>query len=80
MLELAVLGGADPLTQKLPKPIRLLERWRLAIRFVEMRWIGRKLPIPLVAAMLSAKEEMLGQLRNARERTHAFCTKHRNET
>jgi hypothetical protein len=47
MLELAVLGGADRLTQK-------------PIRFVEMRWIHRKSPIPLGRTMLSAKEELLG--------------------
>ena len=71
-VELAVVGGADRITQKPPKRIPLLQRMHLPIRLVESRLIRRKSPLPLDATLVCAKEEMLGQLRAARERSLAF--------
>jgi hypothetical protein len=39
---------------------------------VESRIIRRKSPIPLDSSLLNTKEEMLGELRAARDRTLAF--------
>ena len=72
MVERAIIGGADRITQKTPKPIPFLKRFRLPMWLVESRMIGRKSPIPLDHSLLSSKEEMLGELRAARERTLAF--------
>lgn len=71
-VELAVVGGADRITQKPPKPIPFLQRMHLPIRLVESRLIRRKSPLPLDATLVCAKEEMLAQLRAARERSLAF--------
>jgi len=71
-VELAVVGGADRITQRPPKPVPLLQRMHLPIHLVESRLIRRKSPLPLDATLVYAKEEMLGQLRAARERSLAF--------
>lgn len=72
MVERAIIGGADRITQKEPKPIAFLKRFHFPLRLVESRIIRRKSPIPLDRGLLSTKEEMLGELRAARERTLAF--------
>jgi hypothetical protein len=72
MVERAVLGGADRITQKTPKRIPLRERFHLPMWLVESRLIRRKSPIPLDPGLLGEKEEMLAELRGARERTLAF--------
>lgn len=72
ILERAVLGGADRISQKLPKPVSFLKRRHLPLWLVEARIIRRKSPIPLDPSLIGDKEEMLGELRAARERTLAF--------
>jgi DinB superfamily len=72
MVERAIVGGADRATQKAPKQIALLKRLHLPIWLVESRVIRRKSPLPLDPTLLGAKEEMLGELRAARERSLAF--------
>jgi DinB superfamily len=72
ILERAVLGGADRISQKKPKPVPFLKRRHLPLWLVEARIIRRKSPIPLDPNLIGDKEEMLGELRAARERTLAF--------
>jgi hypothetical protein len=72
MVERAIIGGADRITQKRPKPIPILKRFHFPVWLVESRMIRRKSPIPLDHNLLNSKEEMLGELRAARERTLAF--------
>jgi hypothetical protein len=72
MVELAVVGGADRITQKSPKHIPVLKRLHLPLWLVESRLIRRKTPIPLDHGLIGNKEEMLAELRAARERTLAF--------
>jgi uncharacterized damage-inducible protein DinB len=72
MVERAIIGGADRITQKKPKPIPFLKRFHYPMWLVESRIIRRKSPIPLDHTLLNTKEEMLGELRAARERTLAF--------
>ena len=72
MVERAVVGGADRLSQKTPKHIPLHKRFHIPIWIVESRIIRRKTPIPLDHGLIGGKEEMLAELRAARERTLAF--------
>lgn len=72
MVERAVIGGADRVTQKTPKQIPALKRLHLPIWLLESRLIRRKTPIPLDHGLFGNKEEMLAELRAARERTLAF--------
>lgn len=72
MVERAVLGGADRITQKKALPVPLLKRVHLPLWLVEARLIRVKSPIPLDPTLLGTKEDMLGELRTARERTLAF--------
>jgi hypothetical protein len=72
MVERTIIGSADRITQKTPKPIPLLKRLHFPMWLVESRIIRRKSPIPLDPSLLNTKEEMLGELRAARERTLAF--------
>ena len=72
MVERTIIGSADRVTQKTPKPTPFLKRFHLPMWLVESRIIRRKSPIPLDASLLNTKEEMLGELRAARERTLAF--------
>ena len=72
MVERAVVGGADRISQRIPKPIPFHKRFHLPIWVVESRWIRRKSPMPLDQGLLGTKEEMLAELRAARERTLAF--------
>lgn len=72
MVELAVVGGADRITQKIPKEFPFLKRFHLPLWLVEVRLVRRKSPMPLDPSLLGNKEEMLGELRGARERTLAF--------
>jgi hypothetical protein len=71
-VERAILGGADRITQKTPKYIPFTKRFHLPLWLVESRLIRRKSPIPLDHGLLADKEEMLAELRAARERTLAF--------
>lgn len=72
MVEKAVVGGADRITQKTPRYIPFHKRFHIPIWVVESRVIRRKTPIPLDHGLIGTKEEMLGELRAARERTLAF--------
>jgi len=71
-VERAIIGGADRITQEIPKPIPFLKRFHFPMGLVESRIIRRKSPIPLHPNLLNTKEEILGELRAARERTLAF--------
>lgn len=72
IVERAVLGGADRITQKKPRRIPLLKRVHLPLWLVEARLVRLKSPIPLDPTLLGPKEDMLGELRVTRERTLAF--------
>jgi hypothetical protein len=72
MVERAIVGGADRVTQKTPKRIPFRKRFHLPMWLVESRIIRRKSPIPLDPCLLGSKEEMLAELRGARERALAF--------
>ena len=72
MVERAVVGGADRISQKIPKSIPFRKRFHIPIWIVESRIIRRKTPIPLDQGLIGTKEEMLAELRAARERTLAF--------
>ena len=72
MVERAIVAGADRVTRKVPQPIHFLKRAHFPLWLVEMRIVRRKTPIPLDPILIGDKEEMLGALRGARERTLAF--------
>lgn len=72
VVERAILGGADRITQKTPKHIPFRKRFHLPMWLVESRLVRRKSPIPLDHGLIADKEEMLAGLRAARERTLAF--------
>jgi hypothetical protein len=72
MVERAVVGGADRISRKTPRPIPYLKRFHLPLWLVEARVIRRKSPIPLDGELMGDKEEMLAELRAARERSLAF--------
>ena len=72
MVERAVVGGADRIIQKAPKEIPFRKRFHLPVWVVESRLIRRKTPIPLDHGLWGHKEEMLAELRAARERTLSF--------
>jgi len=72
IVERAVLGGADRITQKMPRAVPIFKRWHLPLWLVESRIIRRKSPLPLDGCLLRNKEEMLAELRGARERSLAF--------
>ena len=72
MVERAVVGGADRITQKTPKEIPFRKRFHLPFWLVESRLIRRKSPLPLDAGLLGNKEAMGAELRAARERTLSF--------
>jgi hypothetical protein len=72
MVERAIIGGADRITQKEPRKIPFYKRLHLPLKLVEARVIRRKTPIPLDPALVGDKESMLAELRGARERTLAF--------
>jgi len=78
-VEKTVIEKADRISQKVPKRVPLLRRLHLPIAFAESRLIRRKSPIPVDPETLRAKEDMLAELREARERSLAFLeeTKHR---
>ncbi len=74
VIERAVLASADRVTQKLPKEISLLKRVHLPLWLVEYRVVRLKSPIPQDSELLTEKEDMLAELRAARERTLAFLS------
>jgi DinB superfamily len=78
-VEKAVIEKADRVSQKPPRHIPLYKRFRLPTRLAELRVIRLKSPIPVLPAALRGKEDMLAELRDARERSLAFMeeTRHR---
>jgi uncharacterized damage-inducible protein DinB len=78
MVERAVIGRADRMTQKPSKPTPLLKRLHLPLALVESRLVRRKTPIPLDPQLLREKEAMLAELRDVRERTLAFLDETKN--
>ena len=72
MVERAVIGKADRVSQNSPKRIPLLKRIHIPMALVESRWIRRKSPIPIDQELLRDKELMLAGLREVRERSLAF--------
>lgn len=78
LVERAVIGGADRVTQKSPRPLSFWKRAHLPLWLVEARIVRRKSPIPLDPELIGNKEEMLGELRTTRERALAFLEETRN--
>jgi len=80
MVERVIVGSADRVTQKAPRPVPFLRRVHLPLWLVSARVIRLKSPIPLDPALVGDKEEMLAELRAARERALAFLdeTSNRN--
>ncbi|MGB2644325.1 MAG: DinB family protein [Candidatus Acidiferrum sp.] len=78
LVERAVIEKADHVSQKSPKRIPLLKKIHLPMALVEMRLVRRRSPLPLDAGLLRGKEEMLAELREARERTRAFLEETRD--
>lgn len=78
-VEKSVIEKADRISQKAPKHVPFLKKLRLPMALVESRLIRRKSPVPINANSLRDKEDMLAELRQARERSLAFLdeTKHR---
>jgi hypothetical protein len=78
MVERAVIGGADRVIQKSPKFVKPWKRAHLPLWLVEVRVVRRRSTIPLDPTLIGNKEEMLGELRNTRERVLAFLAETRN--
>ncbi len=72
MVERAVVGGADRISRRTPKHIPYLKRYHLPLWLVQKRIVRRKSPLPLDPGLIGSKEEMLAELRAARERSLAF--------
>lgn len=79
-VERSVVARADRVIQHPPRRVPLFKRIHLPMALVETRLIRRKSPVPVTPELLRGKEEMLAELRIARERTQAFLleTKDRN--
>jgi hypothetical protein len=71
-IERAVLSRADKLLQKPPNSVPFYKRFHVPMVIVENRVIRRKVPTALEPLAVGEKEEMLAELRGARERTLAF--------
>lgn len=72
IVERAVVGAADRISQKAPKRFSFFGRLHLPIRLVEARIVRQKAPLPVDPQMVREKETMLAGLREMRERTLAF--------
>jgi DinB superfamily len=72
IVERTIVGKADRVTQKAPRAFPFLKRMHLPIWLVSARVIRLKSPNPLDPALMGNKEEMLVELRAARERSLAF--------
>lgn len=78
MVERAIIGGADRITQRKPQATAFFKRFHLPIWLVKARVVRRKTPIPLDPTLVADKETMLAELRGARERTLAFLEETRS--
>jgi hypothetical protein len=74
MVERTVTDGASRVLLHPPKPLPFFRRLHWPLWIVARRILRRKSPIPLDPALLDTKENMLAELRAARERTLAFLT------
>ncbi len=72
VVERAVVGSADRVTQKPPRYIPYWKRVHLPMWLVESRIVRRKSPLPQDTGLIGHKEDMLAELRGVRERTLAF--------
>jgi len=70
--EKAILRGVDLRLQEGPQSLPFYKRFHVPMAFVELRLVRRKTPIPTSGQMVRAKEAMLAELRQVRERTLAF--------
>ena|ERR1700674_712171 len=71
-IERVILSRAGKLVQKPPKSVPFFKRFHVPMMFVEARVIRRKAPVTLEPQVVDEKEEILAELRGARERTLAF--------
>jgi DinB family protein len=71
-VERAIVKNAGRVLLHPAKPRPLSKRFHFPMALVESRLIPRKTPIPLDAALLREKDEMLAQLCEVRERTRVF--------
>jgi hypothetical protein len=78
MVERSVVSSADRMAQKTAKPVPFWKRLHLPMRLAEVRLIRLKSPIAVDPALITKKEEMLAELRQARERTLAFIAETQN--
>ena len=58
-VERGVLGYADHVIRKVPRPVPLLNRFHLPLVIVELRLIRRKSPIPLEPELFAVSKETL---------------------
>lgn len=72
LVERFILSKADRAIQGQPKARRLYQQWHVPFVIVEKGWFPRKSPAPVTPTEVAGKEEMLADLREARERTLAF--------
>jgi hypothetical protein len=78
MVERSIVSSSDRMVQKAPRPVPFWKRAHLPLWFAEVRLIRLKSPIAVDPALVTKKEEMLAELRRARERTLAFITETQN--
>jgi DinB superfamily len=72
IVERTIIGAADRVLQKGPKPASLLKKFHLPFFLAEVRVLKLKSPLPLDPELVREKETMLAELREVRERTLAF--------
>ena len=72
LVERGVLGSADRIAQKEPRPWPFYKRFHLPLKIVESRFLRRKSPQAVLPVEVAGKEDMLAELREVRERTLAF--------
>jgi DinB superfamily len=77
-VERSIVSAADRMVQKEPRGIPFWKRVHVPLRLVELRWGRLKTPIESDPALMTSKEEMLGELRLTRERTLAFLAETQN--
>ena len=77
-VERSIVSSADRMSQKAAKPVPFWKRAHLPMWMGEVRLIRLKSPVPVDPAMLGRKEEMLAELRQARERALAFLAETQN--
>jgi DinB superfamily len=77
-IERTVVGAANRIFTKKPRPTPLLKRFRLPFAFAEIRVVRMKSPIPIDPQLLREKEVMFAELREVRRRTLALIEETRN--